>query len=215
MYPVTLSLVGRRCLVVGGGAVARHKVLGLLREGAHVTVVAPHVAVEIEERASGERLVLEKREYRSGEAASYALVIAATSERGVNRQVFEDSEAAGVWVNVADDPELCSFHLPARVRRGLLEIAIGSGGRAPFAASRMRQLLETRFGPEWADWAEAAGRFREAARARRLPEAERNAAFDRFFSETVDPETLRARVPSHDETDAWLASGKPPAGEGS
>ena len=133
----------------------------------------------------------------------------------MNRQVFEDSEAAGVWVNVADDPELCSFHLPARVRRGLLEIAIGSGGRAPFAASRMRQLLETRFGPEWAEWAEAAAWFRESARARKLSEAERNAAFDRFFAGTVDPETLRARVPSHDETDAWLASGEPPAGEGS
>ena len=212
MNPVTLNLVDRRCLVVGGGAVAQHKVLGLLREGAHVTVVAPHVIAELEEQASTGQVVLEKREYRSGEAGGYALVIAATSERAVNRQVFEDGEKAGVWVNVADDPELCSFHLPARVRRGLLEIAIGSGGTAPFATSRMRQLLETRFGPEWADWAEAAAGFREAARARSLPEAERNAVFDRFFAGTVDSETLRARVPSHDETEAWLASGKPPAG---
>ncbi len=101
------------------------------------------------------------------------------------------------------------------MRRGLLEIAIGSGGSAPFAASRIRQLLERRFGPEWADWAEAAARFREEARARSLPETARNAAFDRFFAGTVDPETLQARVPSHDETDAWLASGEPPAGEGS
>ena len=213
MYPVTLNLQGRRCLVVGGGAVALRKVLGLLEEGAHVTVVAPHVVAELEERASNDWLVLERREYRSGEAGGYALVIAATSERAVNRQVFEDGETAGVWVNVADDPELCSFHLPARVRRGLLEIAIGSGGSAPFAASRIRQLLEKRLGPEWAEWAEAAARFREEARARSLPEAARNAAFDSFFAGTVDPETLRVRVPSDDERDLWLAANEaPPSG---
>lgn len=213
MYPVTLNLVGRRCLVVGGGQIAQRKVGGLLEEGAHVTVVAPQIAAEIEERASQEGLVLERREYRSGEASGYALVIAATSDPDVNRRVFEDGDAAGVWVNVADVPELCSFHLPARVRRGLFQIAIGSGGSAPFASSRMRQLLEKRFGPEWADWAEAAATFREEVRTRGLPASARDSAFDRFFAGTVDPLTLRARIPSDDETEAWLASSEPPAGE--
>ena len=62
MYPVTLSLLGRRCLVVGGGAVAQHNVLGLLEEGAHVTVVAPQFVAALEERASNERLVFKKRD---------------------------------------------------------------------------------------------------------------------------------------------------------
>lgn len=209
MYPITLSLEGRRCLVVGGGSVALRKVLGLSREAARVTVVAPRFVEGIEKHAS-DLVTLERREYRKGEAADYALVIAATDDRTVNRQVFEDADRAGVWVNVADDPELCSFHLPARVRRGHLEMAIGSGGKAPFATRRMRQLLERRFGSEWAPWAEAAAAFRKTTRELDLSVTEREEAFERFFTETVDRKTLRARVPSEDEMGSWLRPEPPP-----
>jgi uroporphyrin-III C-methyltransferase/precorrin-2 dehydrogenase/sirohydrochlorin ferrochelatase len=204
LYPVTLNLKGRRCLVVGGGAVALRKVLGLLEEGAVVTVVAPQVVADIEEQAQAGRLALEKREYRAGDTAGHALVMAATDRREVNRQVFDEAEAAGIWVNVADDPELCSFHLPARLRRGPLEIAIGSGGRAPFATRRVRQLLEKRLGPEWEPWADTAAHFREEVRRRGLPVTEREQAFELFFGKTVDPQGLRVRVPSAEEQGAWI-----------
>ncbi len=204
MYPVTLNVRGRRCLVVGGGAVALRKVLGLLEEGAEVTVITPEAVPDIEAQARDERLSLESREYRAGDAAGYALVIAATDHREVNRQVFEDAEKAGIWVNVADDPPLCSFHLPARVRRGPLEIAIGSGGNAPFATRRLRQLLERRLGAEWGPWADTAARFRDEVRRQGLPVTQRERAFESFFEETVDGDTLRARVPSADEQAAWI-----------
>jgi uroporphyrin-III C-methyltransferase/precorrin-2 dehydrogenase/sirohydrochlorin ferrochelatase len=204
LYPVTLNLEGRRCLVVGGGAVALRKVLGLLEEGARVTVVAPKVVEDIEEQAGAGRLGLERREYRAGDTTGYALVMAATDRREVNRQVFDEAEAAGIWVNVADDPPLCTFHLPARVRRGPLEIAIGSGGNAPFATRRLRQLLERRLGPEWGPWAETAARFRDEVRRRGLPVTDRERTFESFFSETVDGESLRTRVPSEKEQDAWI-----------
>jgi uroporphyrin-III C-methyltransferase/precorrin-2 dehydrogenase/sirohydrochlorin ferrochelatase len=190
--------------------VALRKVLGLLEEGARVMVVAPEVEREIEEQARAGRLELERREYRTGDATGCALVMAATDRREVNRQVFQDAETAGVWVNVADDPELCSFYLPSRVRRGPLEVAIGSGGKAPFATRRMRQLLERRLGPEWGAWADAAGRFREDVRRRDLPVATRERAFDLFFGGTVDPQGLRARVPSAEEQERWVeAAGAP------
>jgi uroporphyrin-III C-methyltransferase/precorrin-2 dehydrogenase/sirohydrochlorin ferrochelatase len=189
---------------VGGGSVALRKVLGLLEEGAQVTVVAPSVTADIEEQANSGRLVLERREYRSGDAAGYALVLAATDRREVNRQVFDDAEAAGIWVNVADDPPLCTFHLPARVRRGPLQIAIGSGGHAPFATRRLRQLLERRLGPEWGPWADTAARFRDEVRRWGLSVTERERAFESFFEETVDGESLWTRVPSAREQEAWI-----------
>jgi uroporphyrin-III C-methyltransferase/precorrin-2 dehydrogenase/sirohydrochlorin ferrochelatase len=205
LYPVTLNLQGRRCLVVGGGAVALRKVLGLLEEGAEVTVIAPDVVADIEDQAGHGRLTLVQREYRKGDVEGYALVLAATDRREVNRQVFDDAEASGIWVNVADDPPLCTFHLPARVRRGPLELAIGSGGSAPFATRQMRQLLERRLGPEWGPWAEAAARFRENVRERGLEVPERERAFESFFGATVDRQSLRARVPSAEEQEAWIA----------
>jgi uroporphyrin-III C-methyltransferase len=68
----------------------------------------------------------------------------------------------------------------------------------------MRQLLERRLGPEWGPWAETAARFRDELRLRGLGVAERESAFESFFGETVDPRTLRARVPSETEQAAWI-----------
>ncbi|MFH1176085.1 MAG: siroheme synthase CysG [Acidobacteriota bacterium] len=208
MFPVTLCLRGARCLVVGGGGVALRKVESLLAEGAIVTVVAPEPAPRIIERAAHGQLELARRSYQPAEAADYSLVFAATDSRAVNQQVAADATAGRVWVNVADDPELCTFQLPARVRRGALQIAVASAGEAPFVVRRLRQLRERPFGQEGGPWLAAAARFRRAVRERALSAVEQEARFDRFFAATVAGETLRARVPSAVEVELML--GAPP-----
>lgn len=145
LYPVGLRLEGRPVLVVGGGAVASQKVRELVACGAHVTVVAPVVG---EELAGDERVTCHVRPYRSGEAADYRFVVAATDRREVNQEVHDDAEAAGVWVNAADDPQRCSVTLPARVRRGSLLVTISTEGRSPALATWLRRRLEADLGPE-------------------------------------------------------------------
>ena len=212
MLPVMLDLRGRGCLVVGGGEVGLRKAEGLLEAGAAVTVVAPAPLAAIEALAASGRLRLERRPYRDGEAAGYRLVFAATDSAEANRRAADDAEAAGVWANVADEPDLCTFHVPARVRRGALQIAIASNGEAPFAVRRLRQLLERRLAGEWAAWTSAAARFRARVRGLRLAPAAREALFDRFFAATVAPEALTARVPAPEEEAAWLADAGAPDG---
>ncbi|HEY3097552.1 MAG TPA: NAD(P)-dependent oxidoreductase, partial [Methylomirabilota bacterium] len=46
-FAAFLDLRGRRCLVVGGGAIAARKVHGLLECGARVTVVSPALVPEL------------------------------------------------------------------------------------------------------------------------------------------------------------------------
>lgn len=204
MLPVVLNLRGRKCLVVGGGDVALRKVEGLLQAGARVTVVSPSPVPALEALSAGAVLSLERRSYRDGEAGGYRLVFAATDDAGTNRRVAADAGAAGVWVNVADDPELCSFQMPARVVRGSLQIALASGGTAPFAVRRLRHLLERMFPAEWGDWAASAARFRRHVRALGIGASAQEKLFDRFFSETIDPETLAVRVLSEEEISAVL-----------
>jgi len=69
---------------------------------------------------------------------------------------------------------------------------------------RLRQLLEARLGPEWGEWMDAASRFRNRARERRLEPAVPEAAFDSFFSATVESRGLTARVPTDAEMRGWL-----------
>jgi uroporphyrin-III C-methyltransferase/precorrin-2 dehydrogenase/sirohydrochlorin ferrochelatase len=204
MYPVTLEVRGRDCLVVGGGGVALRKVQGLVEEGARITVIAPEVVQPLAEMNERGEISLEQRPYDGEADRRWGLVFAATDDRDTNARVFNDAERAGVWCNVADDPELCSFHLPGRVRRGPLQIAIGSAGEAPFVVRRLRQLLERRFGPAWGEWLSAAARFRDAVRKLRVQPDREEVLFDRFFRETVDPVGLTARVPTAAEEQAWL-----------
>ncbi|MGH8919120.1 MAG: precorrin-2 dehydrogenase/sirohydrochlorin ferrochelatase family protein, partial [Actinomycetes bacterium] len=130
-YPVSLVVASRPCLVVGGGMVAARKVEGLVRSGAAVTVVAPQVAPSIEQLAATSGVVIERRAYRAGEAAGYRLVITATGLPEVDAAVAADAGAGGVWVNSADDPEHCTFLLPAVHRDGPVTVAVSTGGASP------------------------------------------------------------------------------------
>lgn len=167
-YPVNLRLSGRRCLVVGGGAVALAKVTGLLGAGAVVDVVAPRIIDDLAALAARPDVAVaaEVRPYRPGELVGYRLVITATDDPAVNRAVFDEGEAAGIWVNSADDPANCSFTLPARVRRGDLMVTISTSGRSPALAAWLRRRLGDELGPEYEELLDLLGAEREALRAR-------------------------------------------------
>lgn len=165
-YPVSLSVQGRDCLVVGGGQVAARKATELARCGAEVVVVAPTVVPEL--RADpGVRV--EERPYRPGDVRSRWLVIAATDDRAVNRAVAGDAEAAGVWVNAVDDPEACSFTAPAILRQGPVVVAVSTGGRSPAMAGWLRDRLAEMVGPEMGVAAELLAEARAALRAKGQP----------------------------------------------
>ena len=146
LYPVNLRVGGHRCLVVGGGRVALAKVDGLLEAGAVVDVIAPEVVSELEDRSG---VVVHRRDYRSGDVEGYRLVVAATGRAEVDAEVYREGEAAGVWVNSADDPDHCSFTLPSRLRRGPLLVTCSTGGHSPALSRWLRQRLEREIGPEY------------------------------------------------------------------
>ncbi len=179
LYPVSLSLAGRPCLVVGGGHVAVRKAAGLLGCGAVVTVVAPsidpafgslaHRSVEppltgpdraCQGTPTGTVKVVRRR-YERGEAARYRLVITATGIADVDRAVAADAEAAGVWVNSADDTENCTFLLPSVHRDGPVTIAVSTSGASPALAAWLRRQIAEMLGPNLGVLAEL---LREARR---------------------------------------------------
>ena len=146
-YPVNLDLTGRRTLVGGGGSVAARKVRGLLAAGANVTGIAPDA---IDEIANDHRVRWHQRSYRRGEVASYRLAVSATGDPAVDGQVYWDAEAADVWLNSADDPEHCSFTLPAVTARDDLQVTVSTNGRSPAVAAWLRRTIDAAIGPEHA-----------------------------------------------------------------
>ena len=160
-YPVNLVVDGRPCLVVGGGVVAAQKAAGLLECGADVHVVGEQVGPEV--RALP--VTWEERSYSRGEVSDYRFVVAATGSAATNRAVFEDGDAAGVWVNSVDDPDNCSVTMPAIMRRGSLMVTVSTGGRSPAVASWLKKRLAAEIGPEYEVLVDLLAAEREAVRA--------------------------------------------------
>jgi precorrin-2 dehydrogenase/sirohydrochlorin ferrochelatase len=180
-YMACLDLTGRRCLVVGGGRVGLEKASALLDCGAHVTVVAPEIEPELLE------LPVEWIEgrYTGAELDGRRLIVAATADRSVNRRVFEDAERRGIFCNVADDPELCSFILPAVHRVDPIAIAVSTGGASPALAQRVRREIAQVVGPEHARLARQLRELRPWAQ-RQLPTyEERRAYFERLVERAL------------------------------
>jgi len=164
--PIFVAIEGRRCLVVGGGEVARRKVELLLSARAHVTVVAPDIDTSIREeitRAGGELLV---RRFTADDVKGRLLVVAATSDNAVNRAVYAAAEAAGVLVNTVDDKSLCTAIFPSIVDRSPVVVAISTGGRSPTLASVVRGWIETQLPSRLGALADFVERHRDRLKAR-------------------------------------------------
>lgn len=148
-YIVNLNLRQKPVLLVGAGSVAWRKVCGLLEAGASVTVVAPSICQQIRALQGSKKISLDKRPYQSKDIEGKVLVVAATGDEAVNAQVWNDAAAARILVNVVDRPELCSFTLPAVVRRGDLSFAVATEGRCPALAQALKEELESRYGEDY------------------------------------------------------------------
>jgi siroheme synthase-like protein len=137
-YPLFLDISGKRVVVVGGGKVAYRKAAALIDAGARVTVIAPQFDERFDMSAA-ERIA---REYREGDLAGACLAFAATDGRDVNERVAREAKSLGIPVNVADSPEECDFIVPARARRGSIQIAISTSGTNPALAAKIRAQIE-------------------------------------------------------------------------
>lgn len=182
-YPVNLLLAGRRVLIVGGGQVAASKAQGLLAADAVVHVVALEVVPEV--RAMP--LIWEERPYERGEVAGYRYVVACTDDAAVNQAVFDDGEAAGIFVNAADDPERCSVTLPARFDRGPLLVTVSTSGLSPALSGWLRDSLAEQVGPEYETLVTllAEARAELVAAGRSLPVATWRKALDSGMLELI------------------------------
>ena len=192
VYPAFLALEGRPCLVVGGGAVGERKVLDLLAAGAAVTVVSPELTPRLQELAAAGRIRHLATIFSPNHLEGMFLVIGATDDEATNRQISAAAQAKKIPVNIVDAPALCTFIVPATIRRGELTVAIGTGGRSPALAKKLRQELADYFGPEYINYLNILGTIRDMVLARRRDQPD-NAAFFRRLVASNLLELLRQR----------------------
>src|SRR2546430_13503734 len=157
LFPMFAKLEGRRVIVVGGGAIARSKMNGLLQAGANIVVVSPALNAQLTTLVRENKIVWSEKEFSAEDLQDAFLVIAATSVPSVNEAVYRAADARGLLCNAVDDIENCPFYYAAVGQRGDLQIAISTNGKSPALAQRLRKELEAQFGVEYENWIEWLG----------------------------------------------------------
>lgn len=165
--PIFLDLKDRPCLVVGGGEVGRRKVEKLLACQAQVRLVSRELTPALEELRAAGRVAYLGPAFEERHLDGIHLVFVCTNDAELNRRISLEARRRGIEVNVADQPEFCSFIVPAVVERGDLIVSVSTSGASPALSARIRARLEKEFGPEYALFLKLMRRIREQVRAGR------------------------------------------------
>ncbi len=144
-YPIFLEMAGRRAVLIGAGTVAARKAQPLLDAGARLTIVAEHIDDILTDMCHKTDSSLIKSAYSKEYLVGASLVIAATDNRSLNKRIYDDCQELEILCNIVDKPEFCDFFVPAVVKRGALQIAIGTDGNCPAYAGHVRKKLEQIF----------------------------------------------------------------------
>jgi precorrin-2 dehydrogenase/sirohydrochlorin ferrochelatase len=200
-YPVHLDINNRNALVVGGGGVGTRKVRTLLACGARVTVVSLETSRQLRDLAASGQIVLKERSYQSDDLSGMFLVIGATNDEQLNRQISNDADRLNTLCNIADRPEVCNFILPSIVHRDDLVITISTSGKSPALAKKLRKALEIQFGEEYGTLLQLMG----AIRKKLLRQAHEPEAHKPLFEQLLNSDLIgMIRKAEFDKIDSLL-----------
>lgn len=193
LFPTFLKIIGRRCVIVGGGPIAEDKIKGLLRADAQVRVIAPSVTPQIRTWAKIAKISWIARKFRSVDLRGAFLVVAATCSPALHARIYSEARRRGVLCNVVDDPKHCDFYYGSVVRRGSLQIAISTGGHSPALAQRLRKKLQKEFGPEYEEWLAEIGSVRKRLFAEEISSQRRKTLLHQLASDKSFEDFVRRR----------------------
>lgn len=181
-YTLCLNIANKPALVAGGGEVARRKTASLCDCGAKVTVVSPTLDPILEYMVHQQEVSWKPRNFEPSDINGACIVIAATNQREVNRQIAQMAKEKNILCNVVDQPEEGNFIVPSTVERGPLTIAISTSGISPTLAASIRQELEMAYGDEYGLFLEIMSSLRHVVMNEFKSQAARQIVFDRMVA---------------------------------
>lgn len=199
IFPISLKLQQQPCLIVGGGHIAYRKAVLLQKAGAVISVIAPEIEaalLEIIQATAGQ--YVQAPFNPEIPLRSYRLVIAATDDAEVNRQVFNACEAENVLVNSVDDPPHCRFMVPAIIDRSPLVISVASNGTSPVLSRQIRTQLETTIPHGMGKLAEFSGKWRSAVKAKITNPEERRIFWEELYASPLKEQVFNDNLAEAD-----------------
>lgn len=221
--PVFFKLRGRKVLLIGASEGARWKAELLAATGAHLTWVTGGNELECVTFAEGisarhaggfGTVTLLPRAWDASDFADAALAIADSEDEADIAGFKSAAKAAGVPLNVVDNPEHCAFQFGAIVNRSPLVVSISTDGAVPVLGQAIRAKIESILPAGLAAWARAARDWRPFVQARKPGFAQRRRLWERFTSRALANPAAAPDEAFRDDLIAQLAAEatKPTAG---
>ncbi|MGE7889621.1 NAD(P)-binding protein [Bacillus cereus] len=173
MYPLTVRVNEKRVVVIGGGKVAGFKIIPLLKQGADIVVISPELDANLVKLVEEKKIRWYQREYEKSDIKGAFLVVAASSDSILNEQVAEDA-TENQLVNVITNPESGNVHFPAAIHRGLLNIAVSTGGASPKLAKKIRDEIANKYDEAYESYLDFLYEVRVKLKDLQLEKRERN-----------------------------------------
>jgi len=199
-YPAMLNLSGKKAVVIGGGAVAARKILTLLEANAEVTVISPNLHESIMEVFIAKKIIWKQKRFEPEDLHDFFLIIAATNQAVINRQVYESVNNQQL-INLVDRPDLSNFIVPASFRRGALTISVSTSGASPGLARKIKQDLAKEYDEVYEEYL----LFLEQSRKRVMEEVADSTIRRHILQGLLEPQFLElTRQANYQEREARL-----------
>ena len=182
-YPINLNIVGKRCIVVGGGKVAFRKIRDLLNAGAIVKVIAPKICADIEELFQRGEIFLTRKNFSPDMLDDEFILIAATDNPEVNHLATESAQSKKILVNVVSGTG-GNFFVPSKIQRGDLLLTISTGQNSPAFSKFVRLMLEDELDENFAKGLEVIAKRRQEVK-QLLPNSQSR---QKFWQEILTPD---------------------------
>lgn len=179
--PVFLNLKNKKTLVIGGGEIAFRKVHLLIEAGAEVAIVAKELCHNLQILNEEKKVQWIAQKFSSNYLSDKFLIIAATNNYELNSQIYKEAEKKNIFINVVDNPELCTFIFPSIIDRSPVMVAISSGGKAPVLIKQIREKLEALLPINLGKAANIAGRWRDKVKQKISSPLERRHFWEKLF----------------------------------
>lgn len=194
--PVFHKLKGRTVVLVGHSDGARWKAELLAATGARVLALvgAGVETPELDAMADGlasrhdegfGSIDIRRDDWQAADFAGAALAIADLENAEEAAAFVAAARAAGLPVNVIDNPAFCDFQFGAIVNRSPLIVSISTDGAAPVFGQAIRARIETLLPRILGDWARAALEWRRAVQAHKPEFRIRRRFWERFTARAM------------------------------
>ena len=180
-FPIFLDIKNKPVLVIGGGGIAYRKIKLLIKSKPNIKVVAKSFCEEILDLQDKHSIEIIQKDFHLNDIEYPMIIIAATNNKSLNKQISQEGMKKKIPVNVVDQPSLCTFTMGSIVERGSLVVSISSSGKAPVLVRSLREKIEMIIPDYYKDLVDLAGDLRAKVKKAIKMGNKRRIFWEQFF----------------------------------